>query len=68
MARKSWVLSVVVSGGGPASDLETLVKLALERGWVVQVIATPSALAFFDEGAIEALTGIAGPQPAPVAR
>jgi hypothetical protein len=57
MARNSWVLSVVVSGGGPASDLETLVKLAIERGWVVQVIATPSALAFFDAGAIDALTG-----------
>ena len=57
MARKSWVLSVVVSGGAPASDVETLVKLALDRGWVVQVIATPSALAFFDAGAIEALTG-----------
>ena len=57
MARKSWVLSIVVSGGAPASDLETLVKLALERGWVVQVIATPSALEFFDAGAIEALTG-----------
>jgi phosphopantothenoylcysteine synthetase/decarboxylase len=57
MARKSWVLSIVVSGGAPAADLETLVKLALERGWVAQVIATPSALAFFDAGAIEALTG-----------
>ena len=57
MARKSWVLTVVVSGAGAASDVGTLVKEALARGWVVQVIATPSALAFFDVGAIEALTG-----------
>jgi phosphopantothenoylcysteine synthetase/decarboxylase len=57
MARKSWVLSVVVSGAGVSSDVGTLVKEALARGWVVQVIATPSALAFFDASAIEALTG-----------
>ena len=57
MARKSWVLTVVVSGAGAASDVGTLVKEALARGWVVQVVATPSALAFFDANAIEALTG-----------
>jgi Flavoprotein len=57
MARKSWVLTVVVSGAGAASDVGTLVKEALARGWVVQVVATPSALAFFDGAAIEALTG-----------
>jgi phosphopantothenoylcysteine synthetase/decarboxylase len=57
MARKSWMLTVVVSGAGAASDVETLVKEALGRGWVVQVVATPSALAFFDATAMEALTG-----------
>ncbi|HEY5400134.1 MAG TPA: flavoprotein [Trebonia sp.] len=57
MARKSWVLTVVVSGAGVASGVGTLVKEALARGWVVQVVATPSALAFFDASAIEALTG-----------
>ena len=57
MARKSLVLSVIVSGGAPATDVGTLVKQARERGWTVQVIATPSALAFFDPAAIEALTG-----------
>jgi phosphopantothenoylcysteine synthetase/decarboxylase len=57
MARKSWVLSVVASGGGPAEHLGALVKLAIERGWTVQVIATPAALAFFDEAEMEALTG-----------
>jgi hypothetical protein len=57
MARKSWVLTIVVSGAGAASDVGTLVKEALARGWVVQVVATPSALAFFDANAIGALTG-----------
>lgn len=57
MARKSRVLSLVVSGGAPASDVESLVTQALERGWRVQLIATPSALAFFDAAAVEALTG-----------
>ena len=51
------VLSVVVCGAGPATAIGTLVKLAHERGWVVQVIATPAALDFFDSAAIEALTG-----------
>lgn len=51
------VLSIVVCGAGPASAIGTFVKLALERGWTVQVIATPAALDFFDQAAIEALTG-----------
>lgn len=57
MTRKSWVLSVVVCGAGPAAQLGTLVKQAIERGWTVQVVATPSALAFFDAAEVEALTG-----------
>jgi phosphopantothenoylcysteine synthetase/decarboxylase len=57
MARKSGVLSVVVSGAASAADISTLVKQALERGWTVQVIATPSALAFFEAAEVEALTG-----------
>ena len=32
-------------------------RLALERGWAVQVVATPAALEFFDPTAIEQLTG-----------
>ncbi len=51
------VLSVVVCGAGPATAIGTLVKLACERGWIVQVIATPAALDFFDPAAIEAQTG-----------
>jgi phosphopantothenoylcysteine synthetase/decarboxylase len=57
MARKSGLLSVVVSGAAPASDIGSLLNQGKERGWKVQVIATPSALAFFDAAEIEALTG-----------
>lgn len=51
------VLSVVVCGAGPATAIGTLVRLALERGWIVQVVATPAALEFFDQADIERLTG-----------
>jgi phosphopantothenoylcysteine synthetase/decarboxylase len=51
------LLSVVACGTGPAAAIGTLVKLASERGWIVQVIATPAALAFFDPATIEAQTG-----------
>jgi phosphopantothenoylcysteine synthetase/decarboxylase len=51
------VLTIVVCAAGPANAIGTFVKLALERGWTVQVIATPAALDFFDQAAIEALTG-----------
>ena len=50
-------LSVIVCGAGPATAIGTLVKLARDRGWTVQVIATPAALEFFDADAIEELTG-----------
>lgn len=50
------VLSIVVCGAGPAREIATFVKQALDRGWTVQVIATPAALEFFDPAAVEALT------------
>jgi len=53
----SRVLSIVVCGAGPAVEIEAFVKMAIERGWTVHVIATSAALAFFDQAAIEALTG-----------
>ena len=62
------VLSIVVCGAGPAIAIATFVKLAIDRGWTVQVIATPAALDFFDQAAIEALTGNPGPQPVQPAR
>jgi len=51
------VLAVVVCGAGPATAIGTLIGLARDRGWAVQVIATPAALEFFDRAAIERLTG-----------
>jgi phosphopantothenoylcysteine synthetase/decarboxylase len=51
------VLSIIVSGAGPASAIGTLIKQAQERGWRVQVIATPAALDFFDQTAIASQTG-----------
>jgi len=57
MGQYNGLLSVVVSGAAAAADVSTLVKQALDRGWDVQVIATPSALEFFDAAEIESLTG-----------
>jgi phosphopantothenoylcysteine synthetase/decarboxylase len=51
------VLSVIVCGAGPATAIGTLVKLARDRSWTAQVIATPAALDFFDQTAIEQQTG-----------
>ena len=50
-------LAVVVCGAGPAAAIGTFIRLAQDLGWTVQVIATPSALDFFDEPAIERLVG-----------
>jgi phosphopantothenoylcysteine synthetase/decarboxylase len=57
MAAKKPVLSIVACGAAPAADIATLVKQAIGRQWTVQVIATPSALPFFDTDEIEQLTG-----------
>jgi hypothetical protein len=46
------VLTIVACGAGPAAALGTCVKLAQDRGWTVQVTATPAALDFFDAAAI----------------
>jgi phosphopantothenoylcysteine synthetase/decarboxylase len=51
------VLAVVVCGAAPATAISTLIGLARDRGWTVQVIATPAALEFFDRAAIETLIG-----------
>jgi phosphopantothenoylcysteine synthetase/decarboxylase len=53
----SRVMSIIVCGAGPASAISTLVRLAHDRGWTVQVVATPAALDFFDPADIEKLTG-----------
>jgi phosphopantothenoylcysteine synthetase/decarboxylase len=51
------VLSVIVCGAGPASEVGQLIKLAHQRGWGVQLIATPAAVAFLDVAGLEALAG-----------
>ena len=57
MTQPARVLTVIVCGAGPASEVGQLVKLARERGWTVQVVSTPAALDFIDVTAIEAQTG-----------
>jgi Flavoprotein len=53
------LLSVIACGAGPASQAGTPVRLAQQRGWKVQVVATPAGLGFIDVASIEALTGSA---------
>lgn len=48
---------VVVCGAGPASSVMTLTGQAIDRGWDVQVVATPAALGFIDPTALEEQTG-----------
>jgi phosphopantothenoylcysteine synthetase/decarboxylase len=55
--RPARVLTHIVCGAGPASEAGQLVKLAQQRGWTVQVVATPAALDFLDLAALEAQTG-----------
>ncbi len=50
-------LALVVCGAGPAAAIGTLISLARQRGWAVQVIATPAALEFFDVAAAGRLAG-----------
>ena len=51
------VLTIVACGAGPAAAIGTCVKLAQDRRWTVQVIATPAAFDFLDAAAIAGQTG-----------
>ncbi|MFC6079856.1 flavoprotein [Sphaerisporangium aureirubrum] len=53
----SKVLYVIVCAAGAAAEVGELVAPAQEAGWVVQIVATPSALGFIDVPALEELTG-----------
>jgi hypothetical protein len=53
----SRLLTAVVCGAGPAAFVTGLIGQAAGRGWAVQVVATPTALAFIDTAVIEAQTG-----------
>jgi phosphopantothenoylcysteine synthetase/decarboxylase len=57
MSSDPKVLYIVVCAAGPAGDVGKLVDLAQKRGWTVQVIATPSAVAMIDTEALEKQTG-----------
>ena len=57
MTSSRHVLTIVACGAGPAAAIGTCVELAQDRGWTVQVIATPAALEFFDATAIADQTG-----------
>lgn len=50
-------LYVVVCAAGVAGEVGTLVSAAQDRGWGVGVVATPLALGFIDQAAVEAQTG-----------
>ncbi|MEQ4715900.1 flavoprotein [Nonomuraea sp. B19D2] len=50
-------LYIIVCAAGPAADAGRLVAMAQERGWIVQVVATPPALDFIDVPALERQTG-----------
>ena len=52
MTPASRVLTIVACGAGPAAAIGTCIKLAQDRGWTIQVTATPAALDFFDAAAI----------------
>ncbi|TMS00469.1 flavoprotein [Nonomuraea basaltis] len=51
------VLYVIVCAAGPAVEAGRLVAMAQDEGWIVQIVATPSALDFIDVPALERQTG-----------
>ncbi|GAA1608424.1 flavoprotein [Actinoplanes couchii] len=51
------MLYVLVCASGAAGEVGRLVTLAQADGWEVQVVATPSALAFIDAAALQEQTG-----------
>ncbi|MER5644774.1 flavoprotein [Streptosporangium sp. NPDC002524] len=57
MTEPGRILYVIVCAAGAARDVGRLVALALDEGWVVQVVATPSALGFVDVPVLERQTG-----------
>ncbi|MFF3445207.1 flavoprotein [Streptosporangium sp. NPDC002721] len=57
MTESGRLLYVIVCAAGAARDVGRLVALALDDGWVVQVVTTPSALEFVDVPALEWRTG-----------
>ncbi|MFI7643168.1 flavoprotein [Nonomuraea sp. NPDC049400] len=57
MTQPGKVLYIIVCAAGPAPDVGRLVTLAQDKGWTVQIVATPPALNFIDIPALEKQTG-----------
>ncbi|MFC4015803.1 flavoprotein [Nonomuraea purpurea] len=51
------ILYVIVCAAGPAAEVGHLVASAQDEGWIVQIVATPSALDFIDVAELERRTG-----------
>ncbi|RVX46049.1 flavoprotein [Nonomuraea polychroma] len=57
MTQPGKVLYIIVCAAGPAGDVGRLVTMAQDKGWTVQIIATPPALNFIDVPQLEQQTG-----------
>jgi hypothetical protein len=55
--RAHRTLSLIVCAAGPATSIGSFITQAQERDWTVQVIATPAALDFLDQAAVEKQSG-----------
>ncbi|HVB44698.1 MAG TPA: flavoprotein [Streptosporangiaceae bacterium] len=51
------VLYVIACAAPPAQNIDQMIRLAHEEGWDACLLATPSALRFFDPAALRGLTG-----------
>jgi phosphopantothenoylcysteine synthetase/decarboxylase len=52
------VLYLMITGAGPAKQIDVMIRLAQEDGWSVYCVATPAAVEhFLDLDALEELTG-----------
>lgn len=50
-------LALVACGAPLAARLHDVAALAVDRGWLVRVVATPSAMSWVDAGQVEKVTG-----------
>ncbi len=53
------MVKVVACGAAPTSDVGLLVDLAVDAGWEVEVVPTPSGLDFLDVADLERRDGVA---------
>jgi phosphopantothenoylcysteine decarboxylase len=48
---------MIACAAPPASDVQALVKIAVNAGWIVHVVGTPTAMLWLDGQVIENLCG-----------